>query len=160
MSHGRIIAAGALLGLFGATPALAQPQEFLTKAIKGDNSEMRLGSLAAQRGTSPAVRQFGQMLEQDHRAAKQDAMRVARNHRIAAPSAMMPEAAAEYRRLSGMSGREFDREFARYMADDHRKDIADFTQEAASRDPADIRDLARRTLPNLRKHLRTAQSLG
>lgn len=148
-------AAALLIG----TAASANTNEFLRKAIKGDNSEMTLGSLAARRGVSAGVRDFGRMLERDHRAAKADAAPVARRHHIAPPSTMMPEARAEQRKLERLSGRAFDREFARYMVDDHRKDISDFEKEANSRDPADVRALARHTLPTLRKHLETAQSL-
>lgn len=148
-------AAALLLG----TAANANTTEFLRKAIQGDNSEMNLGSLAAQRGASAGVRDFGRMLERDHRAAKADAVRVAAHHHVAAPSTMMPEARAERRKLERLHGRAFDREFARYMTQDHRKDIADFEKEANSRDPADVRSLARQTLPTLRKHLETVQSL-
>jgi putative membrane protein len=66
---------------------------------------------------------------------------------------------AEYARLGRMCGRAFDREFARYMTEDHSKDIAEFEKELASGDPADVRALARQTLPDLRRHLETARSL-
>ena len=143
-----------------SAPALADTADFLTKAIKGDNSETRLGALAMKRGHSARVRQFGAMLVKDHSAARRDAVAVARRYRVPPPTAMADEARAEYAKLGGLRGAAFDREFARYMMDDHHKDIGDFETEVESRDPADVRLLARRTLPALRRHLANARLIG
>ena len=150
-------AAAALLALPGIAQA-APAAKFLGDAIKGDNSEMTLGTLAAKRGGSKAVRSFGRMLRTDHGKAKVDAVAAARREHVAVPSGMMPEARTEYAKLQRLSGRAFDREFARYMVDDHQKDIAKFEAQTRTGDRTTAA-LARRTLPDLRKHLATAQRL-
>lgn len=132
--------------------------KFLGDAIRGDNSEVTLGRLATQRGHSPDVRRFGAMLVRDHSNAKVQAVAAARRDRVAVPGGMMPEAAAEYRKLNRLSGAAFDGEFKRYMIDDHRKDIAKFENQVRSGDRI-TSALARQTLPTLRTHLSTAQSL-
>jgi putative membrane protein len=58
-----------------------------------------------------------------------------------------------------MTGAAFDKEFASFMVDDHKKAIAMFEQEAASSDPAQVTALATKTLPTLKAHLAKAQSL-
>ncbi len=58
----------------------------------------------------------------------------------------------------GLNGSEFDREFARYMVQDHEKDISKFKNEASSGRGA-VPQLAERTLPTLDKHLHMAESL-
>lgn len=148
-----------ILALSGATAARADTRDFLTKAMQGDNSETRLGEFAAKQGRGRDVRAFGMMLARDHRQAKREALAVARRHGVAGTDEMADEARAEYAKLGRLRGAAFDREFARYMVEDHRKDIADFQTEAASRDPADVRRLARTTIPTLRQHLATAQHL-
>lgn len=143
-----------------ATPVLAAPpRQFLTKAIEGDNSEMRLGALAEQRGASPRVRDFGRTLQSDHAEARRQAVAVAQRMGVPATHEIAPEARAERRKLNRLSGRAFDREFARYMVEDHRKDIRDFEMQARSRDRATA-DLARQTLPALHKHLDMARDLA
>lgn len=142
----------------GAAQA-ASEQAFIRKAMQGDNSETRLGTLAMQRGASPGVRDFGQMLVRDHAGAKQDAVRVARRLGVAPTSQMAAEARAEERRLSRLSGRAFDSEFARYMIEDHRKDIDEFQKQARSGGPQ-TRRLAEQTLPVLRHHLQVARDLS
>lgn len=142
-----------------SAPAFANTTEFMTKAIKGDNSESRLGALAVRLGHSPQVRRFGAMLVRDHDKARHEAVPVARRHDVSVPTAMADEARAEYAKLRIMRGSAFDREFGRYMVEDHRKDIADFEKETASRDPSDVRALARQTLPALRRHLAAARAI-
>jgi putative membrane protein len=143
-----------------SAPAFAATSEFITKAIMGDNSESRLGALAIRMGHSAHVREFGSMLVRDHDRARRQAVPLAARHRVPMPTAMADEARAEYARLQRMRGAAFDREFGRYMVDDHRKDIADFEREVASRDPADVRSLARQTLPILRRHLAAARAIA
>lgn len=156
-----IMQSALLAAMLAATmPAAAATRTFLTKAVMGDNSEITLGTIAAQRGTSAGVRQFGQALVTDHRHARTEAARVARRHHIAVRTSIMPEAATERRKLMNLHGRAFDREFARYMVEDHQKDIADFTRESRSHDPADVLNLARATLPTLRHHLSLARALS
>jgi putative membrane protein len=154
----------AIFAMSVAMPMAAQadpPDQFLRKAITGDNSEMMLGRLAQSRAENPAVRSYGKTLESDHWDARSQVVAVARRMRlgtIANSRDIAPEARAEQNRLSGMRGRDFDREFIRYMIEDHRKDISDFREEAREgNDPAAM--LARRQLPTLQKHLDIALSL-
>lgn len=152
-------AAAALVGGM-AGQASAQPMQdhhFLEHAVRGDNSEIALGGLAARRGLSPRTREFGRILRRDHMHARAQAVRVASRMGWRAPAGMLPEARREMRRLEHLRGHAFDREFARYMVDDHRKDVRDFRQEARQGGP--IGRLARNTLPDLRKHLGIAEAL-
>jgi hypothetical protein len=68
------------------------------------------------------------------------------------------EARDERQKLDGLGGREFDREFIRYMVDDHRKDVSAFRDEA-NENHGQVSDLARNQLPTLRNHLRMALAL-
>jgi putative membrane protein len=59
--------------------------------------------------------------------------------------------------MSKLSGANFDREFAKHMVDDHKKDIKAYEKEAKKNDAAGA--YAKEALPTLQKHLETAQSL-
>ena len=142
-----------------STMALAAPpRSFLDDAIKGDNSEIALGRLIAARGHSAQVRSFGNTLYRDHSTARGQAVAVARQIGMRPPTAMMPEARSEQRRLQSLRGRGFDREVRRYMINDHEKDIATFQAQARTGERRTAA-LARRQLPTLRKHLRIAESI-
>jgi len=160
MRVNRLALAAILAASIGATAAQADTSEFLTKAMKGDNSETKLGALAAKQGQSEKVRNFGAMLEKDHHKGKAQAAAVAAKHKVPVTDAMADEAMTEYGVLQRLHGAAFDHEFGRYMVEDHTKDIADFEKEAGTKDPADVRALARQTLPVLRKHLAVAKTIG
>src|SRR5437016_6026822 len=107
--------------LFAACCALSMPlaahaqprgseRQFIEKAIKGDNSEAMLGGLAAERGASPGVRDFGRTLRDDHQRAKGEATQVATRLGAPVPDGIMPEAQQERRKLDRLHGRAFDRE--------------------------------------------------
>ena len=127
--------------------------------MEGDNSEMRLGEIAEQKGASPELRAFGRMLVTDHAKAKADALTLAKAHGIAPTGEMASEAREEVKKLADLSGPAFDREFAGYMVKDHEQDIKDFTKAAENKDQ-DVARLARATLPVLREHLETARKLA
>jgi putative membrane protein len=159
MKTAKIIGVGLAVAL--ALPAAAQARsagQFLRDAIKGDNSEIALGSLAQKRGHSSGVRSFGATLVKDHSKGKMQAVSAAKAEGVSVPRGMMPEAEAEYAKLKRLSPQAFDSEFAHYMATDHRKDIKEFEQQAKAGDRTTSR-LAAQTLPTLRKHLQIAESL-
>jgi len=144
----------------GATPAAwaDSPRQFLSEALQGANSEIMLGSLAAERARSPAVREFGQTLVSDHQQARRDVVDMGRRFGIWPNRRVSDEARDERDRLEGLRGREFDREFVRFMIDDHRKDISEFRDEAREGHGA-VSDLARNQIPTMRNHLRMAVAL-
>jgi putative membrane protein len=141
-----------------ATPD-SHAAQFLTDAMKGDNSEVKLGKLAASQGSSAGVKDFGNMLVEDHGKAKVKVAALARDMGVPTTEETKPEADAEYAKLQGLSGDAFDKEFVSYMVEDHKKDIAKFKDEANSDDPAPLTRLAADTVPTLEKHLEKAQSL-
>jgi len=134
------------------------PREFLYHALQGDNSEIMLGNLAADRARNPAVRDFGRTLANDHTQARNEVLDVGRRFGISPSREVTPQARELRDRLRDLRGRAFDREFVRNMVDDHRKDIGEFRDEAREHHGA-VSDLAARQLPNLREHLRIAISL-
>jgi putative membrane protein len=131
--------------------------DFLTDAIKGDNSEIQLGQLAEAKGGSKGVKDFGKTLVTDHGKAKDQASALAKQANMPIPTEIMDEAKTELQKLQGMSGAAFDKEFVSYMVQDHQKDIANFEQQANGTGPT--ADLAKQTLPTLKKHLSIAQGL-
>lgn len=158
MKHSILFAVSVVAAL-AVTPAYADnPRHFLNEALQGDNSEIMLGRMAAERARSPAVRDFGQTLVSDHQQAREEIRNLGGRFGLRRGWQIAPEAREERQKLEGLQGRDFDREFVRYMVDDHRKDISAFRDEA-NEDHGAVSDLARSQLPTLRTHLRMAMSL-
>jgi len=156
----------ATLGAGGG--ALAQPaaaasaavaggdRTFVMEAAKGGMAEVALGQLAQQRGSSDAVKQFGSRMVDDHTKANDELKQIAMGKGITLADATPPKD-AQARKLEGLSGAAFDREYMTKMHADHRKTIALFEKEAQSgRDP-ELKAFAAKTLPTLQEHLKMVQ---
>ncbi|MGA7488700.1 MAG: DUF4142 domain-containing protein [Xanthobacteraceae bacterium] len=156
-----IVGASVALALLFSSSSFAQDkasQKFLKEAIEGNLAEVQMGQLAQKQADSDGVRSFGQMLEKDHSDANQKAVAAAKSMDVTAPTEPNAKQKATYDRMSKLSGAKFDHEFVRHMIVDHKKDIKAYETEAKKKDAAG--NYASETLPTLRKHLDTAQSLA
>src|SRR6476646_8089874 len=61
-------------------------ESFLKEAIQGDLAEVNMGKLAQEKGQSQEVKQFGQMLEQDHSQHLQKAKETVQQMGLMAPT--------------------------------------------------------------------------
>lgn len=138
--------------------AASADQAFLTDAMKGDNSEVALGKVAASKGSSQGVKDLGNMLANDHGAHKQEVAALAQQAGVAVTDDIKDEAKTLMTKLDGLSGAAFDKAFIDAAVENHKKDIAAYEAQARSGDPQTAA-LANKTLPTLRKHLDKAQSL-
>jgi putative membrane protein len=132
-------------------------ESFLKEAIQGDLAEVNMGKLAQEKGQSQEVKQFGQMLEQDHSQHLQKAKETAQQMGLTAPTEPSPKQKKMYDQTSKLSGAQFDKHFAQEMVSDHKEDIKKYQKEAKSKGP--LADFAEQTVPTLEKHLQTAESL-
>jgi putative membrane protein len=133
-------------------------QSFLEDAIQSDLAEINMGKLAQQKGQRQEVKNFGQMLEQDHSEHLQKAKQQAQQIGGTPPSEPSAKQKKMYDHLSSLSGSQFDRQFAEQMTTDHKQDIGKYEKQAKSKGP--LADFAQQTLPTLQKHLQTAESLN
>lgn len=152
------VAANDMMANSAAPSAASVDAAFVADAIKGDNSEVAMGKLAMEKGSSQAVKDLGQMLITDHGAHLQKLAPLAAAASVTVTDETMPEAKAAMDKLSGLSGAAFDKQFAQTAIDDHEKDIAKYETQAKS-SFADSAALAKDTLPTLRKHLDAAKAI-
>lgn len=132
-------------------------ERFLTEAIQGDLAEVKMGELAQQKGGSDRVKEFGQTLVKDHGDHSKTLQQFGQQVGITLPSEPSAKQKAEHDRLGKLTGAQFDREFAKLMVDDHRKDIAKYQAEAKKSGP--IGTMAKQTISTLQHHLQMAQEL-
>jgi putative membrane protein len=135
-------------------------QKFAMEAAMGGMMEVELGRVAAQKGASEEVRQFGQRMVDEHTKANEDLMQVASGKSMTLPVAMSPKMQMEMQKLSAMSGEKFDKEYVKMMVKDHKHDVAEFQKEASGGMDADIKSFATRTLPTLQEHLQMIQRIN
>jgi putative membrane protein len=75
------------------------------------------------------------------------------------PKTLPEERNEAVKKMQGLSGTAFDREFLNLMVQDHKKAIDAFNYAVDTSTNAGVRDYAENTLPMLERHLKDAQEL-
>ena len=138
----------------------SQDRDFLMDAAMGGMMEVQLGRWAMQLGASDAVKQFGQRMVDDHSKANAELMTLASSKGITLPTELDKKHQAQVRKLTRLSGAEFDRAYAKMMLSDHNKDVGEFEKQSTKGADADVKAFATSALPTLREHLQMAQALS
>jgi putative membrane protein len=148
-----------MLGIAVAAPSADKnSQKFIKDVIEGNLAEVQVGMLAQDKSMDDGVRSFGGMLVKDYSTSNGKAVEVGKAIGVTLPTEPNSQQKAMYDKLSKLSGPAFDREFAKMMVDDHRKDIEEFEKEAQSQNDQ-VAAFAKDTLPTLHKRLDMAESL-
>jgi putative membrane protein len=132
---------------------------FAKKAAQGGMAEVKMGQLAADKGTNDAVKAFGKRMVDDHTKAGDELKDAASKENITLPDDVDAKDKTAYDSLSKLSGAAFDRAYAHHMVRDHEEDIAEFKKEANDGKDGAIKSFASQTLPTLEDHLKQAREM-
>jgi putative membrane protein len=127
-------------------------QKFVKCAAEAGVKEVKLGELAASKGSSPEVRNLGQSMVTDHTKANRELAAIASKKGISPPTTMNEKDQKDYEALSKKQGVEFDKAYAKCMVKDHKKVLCKFKKEAKKGDDAEIKSFAQTTTPVLEHH--------
>ena len=130
-------------------------QQFYQQAMTTNQKEIAAGNMAVQQAEDQAVKDYAQMLVDDHTAMNQMVVDQAGMADAATPAAD-PAATAE---LQGKTGADFDRAYIDMMVSGHEKAIAMVENAAQNASTEEAKTLAQDALPQLREHLQRAQEL-
>jgi putative membrane protein len=150
----------ALAGLAGAQSLSDADREFIQKAAVGGAAEVELGTLATQRASRPAVKDFGAKMVKDHGAANAELATLAKSKGVDLQTALDAEHQAIRDRLMALQGPDFDRAYMQEMVKDHTQDVAEFEKASQTASDTDVRSWAAKTLPTLREHLALARDVN
>lgn len=142
-----------------ATQGPAADQSFVANAASGGLAEVESARLALERSSSPEIQSFARTLLKDHAQNNERLRAAASNSGISMPSSMTTQDSAEVNRLASLQGRDFDREFARQMVEDHQETVRLFERQVQQGSSPELKTYARNSLPALQQHLTHAQSL-
>lgn len=155
----------------------AGDRDFVEDMAIGGMAEVELGRMAMERGASPEVKRFGDMMVKDHSKAGNELKQVAMQHSIPMPAGLDQKHQDLKTTLSNLKGAEFDREYMKAMVDGH-EDVVDRLQTRASEDrfgddkgevkpersdnPVEgaLNQWAAKALPTVRHHLDEAKRIN
>ncbi len=135
-------------------------RDFVGTAAEINMAEIKLGKLAQERGTTAAVKDFGQRLFNDHTKMNADLRKFAESQQMMLPSKLDEKHQDLFDQLSKVNGATFDANFARDMVKGHEAAIQKFEMEMKNGQDTNLKSWAEKWLPTLREHLQTARSLA
>ncbi|MGD0913570.1 MAG: DUF4142 domain-containing protein [Terracidiphilus sp.] len=168
----RVFAAACCLTLL-AVPALSQKkhahatppatamtdQQFIDMAAQTDMLEANLGQQAANQAASQDVKDYAQMLVNDHTADYQQLSALAAKDNFTVPKGLDDEHTKVATSFSKLNGKAFDQKYVHTMIEGHTKAISVYTMESADAQSGDVKSYAAATLPTLQKHLDGAKDV-
>jgi putative membrane protein len=135
-------------------------ESFYNNAAEGGLAEVQLSQLAQDKGQSPAVKEFGQMMIKDHTAANDKLKTIAAGKGVDLPTSPSMGQMATKTKLDMQSGDSFDKSYINTMIQDHRDTIKLFEKEVQTGQDADAKAFAKETLPKLHQHLAKIESIA
>lgn len=136
-----------------------ESSDFAVKAASGGMMEVQLGDAAQQQAAGTRIKEFGNMMVRDHSKANDELKTLAVSKNITLPDSVGEDHKKHIDDLMKKKGTEFDRAYIDMMVDDHKEDIDMFEKAANNLKDPDLKAFAARTLPTLRAHLDSAQTI-
>jgi putative membrane protein len=118
------------LGAPGVRGQQLADQVFLHTATEDGIADVMLGRLAVEKGGLD-VKTLAQKMVDDHTAINKDMATVADALGVLLPKKMNKDDQAEYDKLNGLAGKDFDTEYLIFITKAHRNDLHDFYMEAS-----------------------------
>lgn len=138
----------------------AADKMFISKALMGGMAEVQMGQLAADKGTSEAVKNFGQKMVEDHTRMGDELKPVAKKLNVPIPTRLDGKEQGLYTKLQAMSGSEFDNAYVKAMVKDHKKDESEFKTEAANAADPDLKQVVTKGEQIISQHLQMIESIA
>jgi putative membrane protein len=144
------------LTFWGCTVARAEPsggdRHFVAEAAAGGLGEVKLATLAMERGQAIEVKQFARKMLEDHSKANTELQSLAEKKNLTVPTALDAKRQLAYDKLAKLGGAAFDREYMKAMTEEHDAAVKLFTDEMQKGQDEELRSFASKALPVLEKH--------
>lgn len=116
----------------GDVGQIMKDKMFLRSATRDGLDEIKLGQLAVEKSGSDDVKAFAQKMVDDHMKLNGELSSVADSMGVMLPREISKDAQAEYDKLNGMSGTDFDTAYLTLMMKGHHRAMRDFRIEGNS----------------------------
>jgi putative membrane protein len=135
-------------------------RDFMMKAAQSDVAEIQGGQVAKEKASSDAVKKFADKMVTDHTKTSGQMKTMAESRSVALPTTPSAKDERDMKKMSGMSGADFDRAYMDSQVRAHRDAVSLFRKESKSGKDAELKSFAANTLPALEEHLKMATDLS
>jgi putative membrane protein len=150
-----------LLALSLASCGAPSASDFVQKVAMSDMYEVEAGKIANQKGQSPQVKGFGQMMVEAHSKTTEDLKSIIANEKLKVelPTKFDSKHQKLIDDLAAASDADFDKTYAKQQVDGHEDAVKLFESYAKDGDNASLKQFAQKTLPVIQEHLTEAKKL-
>jgi putative membrane protein len=135
-------------------------KDFMLEAAKGGMMEVEAGRMAQEKATNKKVKELADMIVRDHTQANQELKSLATSKNVMLPDSLDTDMKEHLESMRKMKGKDFDKHYISMMKDDHKDDIDKFEKAANNVSDADVKAFAAKTLPVLRTHRDSVESVS
>ncbi|HPH90512.1 MAG TPA: DUF4142 domain-containing protein [Ferruginibacter sp.] len=132
--------------------------DFAVKMADAGMFEVEMGKLALQNASSPKVKEYAQMMIDEHTKANNELMEAARTKNITLPAGLSDKCQKKFGELSEKKGKDFDKEYMSAMVDDHEEVLDVLNKQAENGNDADLKAWAQSKVGGIKQHLETAKT--
>lgn len=132
--------------------ATAAEKAFIKNAANGGMTEVNLGKLAAEKGESQEVKDFGNQMVKDHSKINDNLKEVAGKLGVTLPDKVNAKHQAKIDKMEKMSGAAFDKAYVNGMVMAHEKDIAEFEKAGKEVKNEDLKKFIDDSVPTMKEH--------
>ena len=126
--------------------------KFLAEAVDARMMDIAQGKLAMERGVTPDVKAYGELMVKDQTEMLSELRTLAASKNIKLSTKLSDEKSDGLEDLKKQKGYDFDEKFVKMMIIDHRRDVKDFEKATEFKDE-DVRKFADTYLPIVESHL-------
>lgn len=145
------------LGAPGQNGQQILDKQFIRSAEQSSLAEVKLSTLAKEKG-GPEIKDLAQKLVDDHDNLDKNLESVADAMGVMLPKKLNREQQAEYDKLNGLSGKDFDTEFLNYTLKQHWQTLHDFYMESSIAVDPGLQEAVVRVLITMHQHLRQIEN--
>lgn len=133
-------------------------KEFIKAASLGGIMEVELAKLAQQQASSPAVKDFADMMIADHTRIFNELKKLATDKHILLPIELDQQQTEQLNRLKAIDGPKFDETYMRLVVRSHEQALKDYQAGARNRD-RQVNKFASEKIETLKEHHSSSQSI-
>lgn len=138
----------------------ATDDNFVEKAALANMTEVNFGQLAAEKGTDPMVREYGEHMVNEHTTAQDELEEIADDYRnIDWPDGLDPQHQQIREQLEDLTGYSFDSLYIVSQVMDHQMAVDLFETEVSDGEEQRVKSYASKYLPHIQHHLEKADSI-
>jgi putative membrane protein len=146
--------------LVAQDPTATSDKLFLKEADEGNSAEISASKLALKKSHNPDVKAFAQKMIDDHMKLRAAVAPFDEQMNVMTPQPLNEEHQAEAKKLMGLSGTDFDKEYIAAMDKDHHLTLVKFQNEIATTQNADLKTAVQKGATVVQEHAQMADDLS